>query len=140
MQNREDAALPGLDTEAIVDVLAAEPVRSAVLYGSHARGEGSERSDVDLAVEFDPSLSSAERTRARLSLIERLSTRLGTDEIDVVPLSRTSPELRQEILADGILLCGSPPAQAESSTESTSDHEDHLADFDELLSKLERVV
>jgi len=45
-------------------------------------------SDVNLAVAFPDTLSSVERTRARLTLIERLSVALGTDDVDVVPSIR----------------------------------------------------
>jgi predicted nucleotidyltransferase len=61
-------------------------------------------SDVNLAVAFPDSLSSVERTRVRLLLIERLSVALGTDDVDVVPLDRAPEALLAEILRDGIIL------------------------------------
>lgn len=133
---------PGIDTEAVMEVLEAAPVALAVLYGSHARGEATAASDVDIAVAFEESLSSCERTRVRLALIERLSVRLDTDDVDVVPLAETPPELRRGICEDGVVIVGSsgdlepycdvPPR--------TRTREERLAEFDELLADLDRVV
>lgn len=139
MRTREDASIPELDVETIVEVVEDAPVTAAVLYGSYARGEETPTSDVDVAVEFDESLSSGERTRARLALIERLSTALGTDDVDVVPLLQASDELRREIFEDGVCIYGSPEEHAVEDETATS-HDERLADFDELLAELERVV
>ena len=58
MREREEATVPDLDIEVIVRVLDEAPVNLAVLYGSAARGDVTTRSDIDLAVEFEKSLSS----------------------------------------------------------------------------------
>jgi len=86
-----------LDTEAIERVVGDVSVTLAILYGSHARETATNRSDVDLAVTFEKSLSSTERTRARLSLIEGPTAGLGADDVDVTPLQRALAELRQMI-------------------------------------------
>lgn len=142
MRELEETMVPALDLEAIVRILERVPVTLGVLYGSHARGEGTARSDLDLAVEFDEALSSVERTRARLRLIERLSTELGTDDVDVVPLSRAPAELLEDILTDGILVYGSmadiEPYRGRPSVDSS--HGERLATFDDVLDELERVV
>jgi predicted nucleotidyltransferase len=137
MRTHEDASIPELNVEAIVEIVTDAPVSVAVLYGSYARGEQHLESDIDVAVEFDKSLSSTEQTRARLALIERLGTALGTDDVDVTPLSKASVELKREILEDGICLYGSVD---EDVPEATTNHDERLADFDELLAELERVV
>ena len=137
MRTYEDASISGLDVEPIVEIVTDAPVSVAVLYGSYARGEQRPGSDIDIAVEFEESLSSTERTRARLTLIERLGTALGTDDVDVTPLSKTSADLKREILEDGICLYGSVD---EDVPEEPTSHAERLADFDELLTELERVV
>jgi predicted nucleotidyltransferase len=137
MRTREDASISGLDVETIVEIVSDAPVTAAVLYGSYARGEEGSTSDIDIAVEFDESLSSTERTRARLALIERLGTALGTGDVDVTPLSKASADLKREIFEDGICLYGSVD---ENLPEETTSHDERLADFDELLAELERVV
>lgn len=129
-----------IDPDEIVSVLVDVPVTAAVLYGSHARGEATDRSDVDLAVAFDDSLSSIERTRTRLALIEQLSRVLGTDRIDLVPLSEAPDSLRREILADGIVIYGSRESLPPRDDNPASTHDDRMARFDELLTDLEGIV
>ena len=139
MEEIDEADPLAVDTDAIIEVLDDAPVTAAVLYGSHARGDATADSDVDLAVVFDDSLESVETTRARLGLIERLTARLGTDDIDVVPLARTHATLRREIFDDGIILYGSPDALPAADDDS-SPAADQMAAFDELLTEIERVV
>lgn len=142
MREREEVTVPNLDLDSIAQVFDEAPATLAILYGSYARGDATARSDVDFAVEFETSLSSVERTHARLGLIERLSTRLGSDEIDVTPLSKVSGELLGEILADGILIYGSATDLERyygQSVDGTT-RRDRLAKFDDLLAELERVV
>ncbi|ESS08663.1 MAG: putative nucleotidyltransferase [uncultured archaeon A07HN63] len=138
MEEIDEADSLAVDTDAIIEVLDDAPVTAAVLYGSHARGDATADSDVDLAVVFDDSLGSVETTRARLGLIERLTARLGTDDIDVVPLARTHATLRREIYDDGIVLYGSPDALP--AMDDPSPAADQMAAFDELLTEIERVV
>ena len=81
-------------------------VALAALFGSRARGDNREDSDVDLIVAFRP-LESAHRTdlgRAR-ALSERLSRRLGL-KVQIVSLSdaEKSPLLLAEVLRDGRVL------------------------------------
>jgi predicted nucleotidyltransferase len=131
-----------VDTETIESVLVDTPVSVAVLYGSHARGEATEHSDIDLAVVFDETLSSVEKTRARLALIERLSVSLGTNAVDVTPLIRAPQSLQREIYRDVILLYGSEkslPAIGED-VHNRRTHTDRMAEFDDVLTDIERIV
>lgn len=43
-------------TKQISDYLASQPVRRAWLFGSYARGEQREDSDIDIIVDFDPTV------------------------------------------------------------------------------------
>lgn len=142
MEHASEASVPSLDLEAVRDVLEDAPVRVAVLYGSHARGEATDRSDVDVAVGFDDSLTGIDRTHARLDLISRLADRLGTDDVDVVPLSGVRDSLRYEIWTDGVLLVGSRDDLAAYGEPEppTDSHEERMAAFDEVLADLERIV
>jgi len=141
MDESPEIAVPSLDTETIISVLEDEPITLAVLYGSHARGESTTHSDVDLAVAVSESLSALDRTRVRLRLLKKLSRALGTDAVDVVRLAETSPSLRRDIQADGIVLYGStdawPPIADEQEYQT---HSDRMARFDELLTDIEQVV
>lgn len=80
---------------------AAAALRLAVLYGSRARADAAEGSDWDIGVLADdppdmPALSAA------------LTEILGTDEVDVVDLSRASALLRYRAARDGIPLLERP--------------------------------
>lgn len=129
-----------LDTGAIREVLDDAPVTLGILYGSQARGDATPSSDVDLAVVFEESLSSVERTRARVALIERIGAVLGTDDVDVVPLPEVSSRLYQEILEDGHLLYGTLDESDRHEESGASTHEARLEAFDEILADLEQVV
>lgn len=139
MRDRSETSTIPLDVDAVVQVFEGAPVRRGVLFGSFARREERTESDVDVAVEFDRSLSSVEQTKARLDLIERLSAALGLDEVDVIPLSRAPADLRREINRDGIALYG-PSEPLDVHDEGDGTHEDRIEQFDDILADLERVV
>lgn len=139
MRDRSETSAIPLDVNAVVEVLEGAPVRRGVLFGSFARGEDRTASDVDVAVEFDHSLSSVEQTKARLDLIERLSSALGLDEVDVIPLSRAPAALRREINRDGIALYG-PSESLDVRDDGDGTHEDRIDQFNDIIADLERVV
>lgn len=77
-------------------------VRSLALFGSTARGEASDRSDVDLVVDLDPSFRGFARL-AQLDMVrERLEHILGRS-VDLIEPPARSPRLRQEIKRDAVL-------------------------------------
>lgn len=135
-------SISGVDIARIEALLSAAPVTLAVLYGSRARGEATARSDIDIAVVFEDDLSSVERTRARLSLVEKLQTLFDTDRVDVTPLANAPPSLRREIRDDGIVLLGSQAAleSFDDGQAGSRTHEERVTAFDELLADIERVV
>ena len=76
-----------------------EGVRLVYLFGSHARGDETAESDVDIAV-----LGSAPiDMMKRLELAGELST-LTKREVDIVDLFVASDVLKVQVLKDGILL------------------------------------
>lgn len=79
-------------------VLAANPrVEAAYAFGSRARGDARESSDVDLGVVLGESISLAEELRLRASVVNALAR----DDVDLVILDHASPVLRHEVLATG---------------------------------------
>lgn len=142
MRESSDGGDPTVDVEAIERALEGMPVTLAVLYGSRARGEATAGRDVDLAVAFEDSLSSVERTRARLAVVERVSAALNTDDVDVVPLSRAGPDLVREIGEDGTVIVGSRTALGAFLEPSapTRTYEERLAELDAVLTGWQRVV
>lgn len=88
---------------------------------------------------FRDSLSSVERTRARLALIERLGEELGIDGVDVIPLDRAPDALLAEILRDGILVHGSE-SELESYRSQAQSDEGKPEEFDDVLEDIETLV
>jgi predicted nucleotidyltransferase len=85
----------------LVAALRTEPnVRLAVLFGSAARGESNESSDLDLLVHLERPRGLA---AARLAL--RLTERVGRD-VQIVALrdAESSPLLLEDVLRDGRVL------------------------------------
>ena len=82
----------------LVARLAAEPeVRRVVLFGSRARGDGRERSDVDLALDA-PGLSRAGWLRLWADAQEADTLY----RIDLVRLNEVPTPLRERIEAEGV--------------------------------------
>jgi len=69
------------------------------LFGSWARREATRFSDIDVAIE--PHATLPRGTLARLR--ERLEESHVPYHVDVVDLTRTSPEFRRRVLAEGVL-------------------------------------
>ena len=91
-----------LDTEKITEICRANDVAMLGVFGSVARGEATEKSDIDLLVKF------AER-KGLLALVrlERvLSETLGR-KVDLLTEAAISPYIRENILSDLQVLYGS---------------------------------
>ena len=73
-------------------------VRSLSLFGSLARGEATDHSDVDLLVEFDRPIGLFQFIRVK----QYLQNVLGVDRVDLVMLDALHEELRDDILRDAI--------------------------------------
>ena len=86
-------------------VLADHPITFALLFGSAARGEAAETSDVDLAVEFADHVRDDGYSDAYLGLVEALEDALGTD-VDVVPVSAMDPSFAAVAFDEGVVVVG----------------------------------
>ena len=73
-------------------------VKSLSLFGSLARDEATDRSDVDLLVEFDRPIGLFQFIRVQHYLQEVL----GVDRVDLVMPDALHEELRDDILRDAI--------------------------------------
>ena len=130
------------DPDEIKAVLDSHPIQLGVLFGSQARGTSDSNSDVDVGVVFDSTLSTEQRSRARIDLVVDLSRALGTDDIDVVDFDTVRPAVGASALANAIVLVGDPDeaerrraAFEHRTTERT--HEQRMRRFDELLARME---
>ena len=83
------------DTSEMVEICRHNDVSKLSLFGSVARGEGTEDSDIDLLVEF-----SKRKSLLTLVAIERkFSTALGR-KVDLLTEAAISPYLRDRIKQD----------------------------------------
>lgn len=139
MTSSGDAELD-LPADQIRSVLEEYPVRLALVFGSHARQEASERSDIDIAVEFDDAPSGGSRyNELLLGLGADLEMALSRS-VDVLDLHRVDPSLGRQILEDGIVLLGSRDRLEEFATlleERETDEKSPLARFDAALERLD---
>ena len=60
--------------DTVTDYFKDKPVKKVYLFGSYARGEAREDSDVDLLVEFDES-------KKRLSLFDVIAFKVGLEDL-----------------------------------------------------------
>jgi predicted nucleotidyltransferase len=125
--------------ETIRSVLAAHPVSVGYVFGSIARGEAHRHSDVDVAVAFEQNAEGSAGERV-LSLGADLALELGTDDVDVIDLRRTSPKIAHSVLSHGVRLVGTVEAERELEAELPQPDRDELSPakrFDDALDAIE---
>jgi len=124
-------------------VLSEHPLTLGVLFGSQATGTAGAHSDIDVAVEFLPSVD--DPFKARLKLGVDLTCALGTDDIDVVDLQRVQPAVGYSALTTGTVLVGDTErveklvAQFDSEREYSTSTE-RRDRFDDALDRIEEIV
>jgi predicted nucleotidyltransferase len=106
--------------------VASVRVQGVWLFGSVARAQETDESDVDLAILCDPPLG-LERTRT----MDEIGRALGRD-VDVIDLATAPPSLTWEILTTGRLLVEDDPEAVEAFVRRAR----YAADDDEQLSRL----
>jgi uncharacterized protein len=92
-------------------------VRSLALFGSMARGDVRNSSDVDLLVEFD-------RPVGLLHLIgtqQRLEALLGVSKVDLVLRNAVIPELKDNILSEAVDVFGPAEMEVPAATHAAGD-------------------
>jgi predicted nucleotidyltransferase len=92
--NAPAATLP-FDTEKLIEICRQNDVSKVSVFGSMARGEADDQSDVDLLVEF----SKRKSLLALVALERQLSTALGK-KVDLLTEAAISPYLRDRIKRD----------------------------------------
>lgn len=88
-----------LNREAILDLAAKFGARNVRLFGSVARGEQREDSDIDLLVEMEPARSLLDL----IGLNQELEDLLGC-KVDVVSDRGLDRYIRDEVLAEAVAL------------------------------------
>lgn len=100
--------------------------RRVVLYGSRARGDARERSDIDLAVFGAP----PESRSLFLDRLEELPTLLDFDLVYVTP--RTDPALLANIKQDGVILMDKLREKYDKLAQAVTRLEDAIGEYREL--------
>jgi predicted nucleotidyltransferase len=83
------------DTARIIDICRQNDVSFVGLFGSFARGENTENSDIDLLVKF-----SSRKSLLALVRLERELTLALSRKVDVLTDASISPYIRANILHD----------------------------------------
>jgi len=100
MSSTTEAASPEGLRAALTEAMRAEPaVLLGYLFGSHARGQSAEGSDVDLAVLLREQADAGWGVPGRLGHACRRA--VGDDRVDLLVLNRAPPELAFAVVAGG---------------------------------------
>ncbi|MCL6536000.1 MAG: nucleotidyltransferase family protein [Armatimonadetes bacterium] len=83
----------------ILQICAKYGARNVRVFGSVARGEADEQSDIDLLVEFEPNRSLLDHAGLWVELQELLGVK-----VDVVSERGLKPRIRQRVLQEAIPL------------------------------------
>lgn len=85
--------------EEILRIAARHGARNVRVFGSVARGEADEQSDIDLLVEFEPDRSLLDHAALWLELQEALGRK-----VDVVSDRGIKPRIRERVLQEAVPL------------------------------------
>lgn len=104
--------MTALDMDALIASVRAEVARypeiaAAWIFGSMARGEAHEGSDLDVALSLLP--SSARDEHKLLTLAAALERHSPSGKIDLVVLGKQGPVFRHRVLKEGKLLYDAQP-------------------------------
>lgn len=100
-------------------------VSGASLFGSQAHGITGPMSDIDLAIDFVPNASAAQRQKIMNRLFSDLSRLLKTDHIDLIDLTNAPVLLRYNALTKGTpLAVRHPDAFERTRFRAVQDYED----------------
>lgn len=83
----------------ILALIARDGGSNVRVFGSVARGDDDDESDIDLLVDFPPSSSNAASLMTALGLTEELSELLGS-KVDVAAESMLKPEVRRSAVRE----------------------------------------
>lgn len=119
-----------IDIEGMTAYLAETPVKYAILFGSHARGEADVTSDVDVALRFPDELTARERFDWRNRIDAQLQS-YAQGDVDVSDIQRLPTGVGQRALNEGRRLVGD---------ETTLEADRQRLDREHELSRTERAA
>ena len=140
---KPDGTLDRRSVDRLQEVLDQHPIRLGVLFGSQATGEAESHSDIDVAVEFLPSVE--DQFKAQLALGVDLTGALGTDDLDVIDLQTVRPAVGYSALSHGTVLVGDSKRAEELLAQFNRERErststERRERFDDALGRLEELV
>ncbi len=100
-QQGEETGKAELPKEKIKKFLKKQGVVLAFLFGSVARGEAHQESDVDIAILFDKKEKSSQYLKKEGEMIVFFSSFFPKREINIVNLNISSPLLKQSVILEG---------------------------------------
>jgi predicted nucleotidyltransferase len=83
----------------LIDVLKRHDVKKAALFGSVARGEATDESDIDLLIEFEGRKSLLDLAGLQLELQDALKR-----QVDVLTYKSLHPLLKERILEEQVMI------------------------------------
>lgn len=83
----------------IIKIAASHGARNLRLFGSHARGEATSNSDIDLLINLEPGRSLLDIIAVKQDLEDLLGC-----AVDVVTEDAVSPHIRDQVLQDAVSL------------------------------------
>jgi uncharacterized protein len=92
-----DSLLDVINRDALAAVCRRHHIRWLAVFGSHARGDASVNSDVDVVVEFEPGRTPG---LGIIRVADALRPVLGGRRVDLVTRRGLAPRLRDRILAE----------------------------------------
>lgn len=87
--------------QTIIPILQNYNVSRAGLFGSYAKGEYTEESDIDILIQLDNKISLLEFVRIKLDLEDKLNKK-----VDLVEYKAIKPRLKNRILSEEIRIYG----------------------------------
>lgn len=99
LKNKTGYQLPSTQREAIKRITGKYGITRVRLFGSLARGEGNQKSDIDLLVELPPKTSLFTFVAIKLDLEDFLGR-----PVDLVTEKAISPYIREQVLREAIPL------------------------------------
>lgn len=132
-------SVDGIDVDGIRTYLREQPVRFALLFGSRAREEDDDRSDVDVTLAFEERLDRMERFRRR-NRIDAVLQSYAPVSVDVSDFETLPQPVARSALEEGLLLLGDEAALREAKRSTEADGETVPQDRHDTREVLDRLA
>ena len=136
-----EVTVEGVDIEGVREELRSRNLEFALLFGSHARGEAHNSSDVDITLQFHETMDDTERFHERNRIDAELQA-YASGFVDVSDIETLPTPVAHAALRDGIRLVGDQEAvesfRAKIEAEYESTAEQRKREREEFIDRLAR--